>query len=519
MESGRRTSRKLNGLGYVAPLLIVLLAWFGYYRMYSPLEFSSFTSDPESAYLVNGLLLTQGVGVYHSDHPGSVVQWGIAVAMWLTGNGGTDWVSPAVLETIRSLFAFGTVIALTVWVGIVSFKAGGALAAVLLLIAWSDPNIWLFMGSATPEGFILALYLPAITLVALYREVICRRLLAVLAVAVLLGVLTTAKLTLWPTTLLVLWIVCRPNPGGDRRKWAEFFSAPVVSIGAYLAVMTLTIEDNARAWQWLGKLIANSGRYGAPDATNNSSWLPVPEIFEHFLYGISLQAPVLPLVWFCLIALAVSVILKESGAERWDAVVFLGSIVLSALIYSKHPFQIKYLIPVLMSGCVWVCVAHPFLQRLPRMLQVALGGVLAVAALNAWATFHQIHGYYRFRDGAVAAMVDTVTETAPHLPRYFAYGIPHEAAALAFAVNHAPSLRDRLFETYGLVYSVSERQSLEGYRLSDRFPVSNGVEEALIFIQYFHEHPRAILLAADPDRMFFAYYLKPAEVLPAPEQP
>ena len=185
--------------------VILILAFFVYEKVINPLPYYSFFSDPELPYFLNSVMLATEGQVQHTDHPGTALQMVGAVLSRLLGISPDEVFADGTIQLFRHAWQY---LSLALTLGLVVFLwrslgqvARGWMFVCLLAVVFADYNSLVYWGTFTPEGAFTVLYIPAMVL--LLRRfhsgtAISTPVLVVLGL--LLGLVTTIKLTLWPVT-------------------------------------------------------------------------------------------------------------------------------------------------------------------------------------------------------------------------------------------------------------------------------------------------------------------------------
>lgn len=197
----------------------------------------------------------------------------------------------------------------------------------------------MYFGRFSLEGGFIGLYLLAVALACLSARRACELgLVEAMLWGLLLGAVTTIKITLWPVTLMIVGAFVCMRPGSFQMRQLFVWSGMlIVTLLTYFIVGAMFADDPGEQMDWFLRLIAESGRYGCP--SEEGSFLPFADIYHYTVQGLSLQSytTLFPLV--ALSAFAIFECIKQKRIElRLLSIGFLACLLLSFLIYTKHPY-------------------------------------------------------------------------------------------------------------------------------------------------------------------------------------
>jgi hypothetical protein len=434
----------------------------------APLPFFSFQSDPELAYFFNAVLLANGLPVEHTDHPGTALQWIGALIARGQGIGFASALEPAVAQRF---FTAWRVLALLSAVGtgwMLSRKLRGktpsAIAVVMLGFAL-DYQSFVYWPTFTPESAFFVIYVPVALACVLHGGT--WSLPRGLAAAVAMGFVTTIKLTLWPVTLFVAAGLAFTQNSGVR-AWARLAAFVGVALFTYVLVAMVSAQDPAAQWRWVGALIGNSGRYGAPRA-EGGFFPPLSLGFEALRRGFALQSYTVVPAAVAILVFAVASLRRfarerNRAATTWS-VVFLAAASMSLLLFFKHPYQFKYLMPVSVLTAIYLAHSATVDAIPAHRWSWAAALLMAVVALNALAAQNLLYDYVTARDQRVQTRVDRWIATVPHDAVVFSAGLPHPIAACKYTMPVTPGFTREFERKFGRV-ELAEIQIADFQRIA-----------------------------------------------------
>lgn len=477
----------------------------------APLPFYSFQSDPELHYFINSLLLANGLPIEHTDHPGTALQWLGAVMARCLGLHLSDVFDPAAIQRfylVWRVIAFASLLGTGAWLARRLQGRGAWAVAALVLLAAFDYQTLVYWLTFTPESAFFVLYLP----VALFGLDRCRTpekctLRASLWLAVLLGFVTTLKLTLWPVTLFVLvQLAAAGTTATPTPAWRRFLALTLTSLLTYVIVASLFAKDRAAPWRWMLRLVEHTGRYGA--ARSGEGFFPPWAMgWEAIQRALSLQDFTTLPVFVAVVALAVwSLRSRKTPPDRPArvlAVGFLCTALLLLVMFFKHPYQGKYLMPVSVLLLLFVAALIDSARLPSRRAQVILCLVFGLSAANAVLTQKILFDHTLARAQRVNARIDAWLASTPHDALIFSSRLPHPLPAFKEALR--PPIVAAYVQRFGRV-ELTGTYSLEFQRVARAtLPPLPGVQRAISFLNTPTPDPHWRLVESVPADDLYIY--------------
>ncbi len=347
-----------------------------------------FNLDPDYYYLLNGLMIVEGLAPTDVSHPGTPVQVFIALVLRLMHVGQpTGAVVDAVLNDPEGhLTAVTTVLYPLVGLALVVMgraflRATGRLAPALL--AQSAPFLSMIIPKfglhPKPEPFLIiaVALLTAAALRAARAETLNDRHAGWLGVAIGFGI--ACKMQFLALGLVPLFIL-------DRRRL--LLVLPLATIAGFLVFTSPAFPSRDIWFDWVGRMVLHSGAYGAGAATVVDTGRYPKAIIG--LFGSKL---IFTTVFVAsLLALAGYARLRRRGLIAPEPLARLLAGMLCAqvfliLIIAKQAAA-HYMVPALMLtgpelAILWVLSARVFPVRPHRRAWIGLGVVLAVISAQA----------------------------------------------------------------------------------------------------------------------------------------
>jgi hypothetical protein len=488
----------------------VALLFVGYYFLRAPLPFFAYFADPEIAYIFSALQLKAVGYVQMTDHPGTFLQmFGAGLAALL----GFDWREAFDLAAYNR-FRFAWLGLTCVVLAVVIFtlwrqtERSAGLLAILLLLLFHDYNTLMHFGRFTPEGGFLTLYLPVLVAACLgagrARNL---RLAEAIGWGALLGAATTIKITLWPVTAFVIGAFLCLRPQAWRRPHLlVWLTVPCAALLAYAILGSIFADDAAGQLDWFLRLLFESGRYGK--ASEAGSFLPLARIFEYTRHGFGFQSytTLFPIMALSLWAVWKLACCRATGLRCMSGG-FLLCLFLSFLIYAKHPYQIKYLLPqtYLFFGFALLCF-YRFPEEMPaRPAMRGFAAILALVAVNGLVNFHIVHRFNADRYTRTLEAVDHVMEKVPADRYYFSLEVPHPLTAYGLGVREIPDLQPLFLAKKAPLTVFRERNADYSIPIAAPLPLTQIEPNALIFTQRYFNDERTRLIYMDEALGLFAY--------------
>lgn len=509
------------------------LGFWVWRALVAPLPFYAFQSDPELRYFYNSLLLAHGLGIEHTDHPGTALQCIGAVIARGLGLKLEDAFEPAALQRFLlcwRLLAIASLLGTGAWLARrLSGRGSWAVALPALLFAF-DYQTWVYWLTFTPESAFFVLYLPVALFCVLrgsrgesgsWREG--------LLLALVLGFLTTIKMTLWPVTLFVLgWLAFARVPLASAQGWRRFAGFTGAALLLYAGVVTVLAQQPAATWQWVVRLIEHSerygGRYGAVSA--DAGLFPAWSVgLKALQLAFSLQTyttlpvfagAVLWALWSWRSPTSPTLTpsfphsLAGGSPARSASAGFLAALLLLFLMFLKHPYQGKYLMPASLL-IVLFAVIQVDAGRLPPLRWLRpLCLILGLIVCNAVLTQKLLYDYTIPRAERICARIEGWLAQTPHDATIFSSRLPHPIPA--YRESAPPELLPIFTRRFGRM-EPTDTFSLDFQRVAAaQLPDLPGSRHAVAFLNTPTADPRWRLVAAFPDDKLFVY-------LPAPNPP
>lgn len=309
--------------------------------------------DPDFGYLFNSLLLAEGKGPWHVDHPGTPLQWLGAILLrlryFLFGKEASlaaDLIAhPLAYHAVVRAAGLLALLLAQVWSGERLLRAGLALPLVLLaqlspFLVWDGVS---YLARLSPETLLSA---AGVCLVPFLIE--AKR---PIAIGLVLALMATLKASALPLLLVIFLLP----------SWRQRGKAVAVFLAAY-ALITIPIWPRL-AWMlaWYGRVLTSGGLYG-----QEGSAFTLP----HFLgpLGFLRHTAPLALAIFALLGWWLYAKKKHAFGARKEWPLAAAALLLLFLVL-KHPAP-RYLLAL----CPLVPVAAARLRRPPleKLLPLAL---------------------------------------------------------------------------------------------------------------------------------------------------
>ncbi|MGZ0709830.1 hypothetical protein ACWPKO_16000 [Coraliomargarita sp. W4R53] len=323
---------------------------------------------------------------------------------------------------------------------------------------------------------------------------------------VLIGAVTTIKVTLWPVSAFLLgaFLCFRTDLTGAKTclRWGLLVACALLSYG----VVGSMFADNPTAqWKWFLSLLTESGRYGHD--SSQGSFLPLSQILDFTLRGFSFQSytTIVPIVALSFFALW-DCIKSDRTQLRLLSVGFLACLGLSFLIYAKHPYQIKYLLPQ-----TYLFVAYFVIRGSCRRANVSatvlrvFSLVMFLVVVNAAVNFHILYRYNAQRYTEISKQIDHWIQTIEPEQLYFSLEVPSRYTAYGLGVREITDFEPLYASEHRPLIVFRERS--QDYQISDGavLPLAEIEAHALIFTKRFFQDARVQLIWYDESLGLFAY--------------
>lgn len=372
----------------VLPLLFVAVLFL--MRASSLPYWQLFNLDPAYYYLMNGLLLSEGLPPVDIGHPGTTVQIFVAAVLRLIhpGQSAAAVVEAALDDPEGHLVTVTTLMFPLVGVALYALGAAfrsatGRLAPALL--AQSSPFLSMiipkFSVQPKPEPFIIIA--SAVLMIALVRTVTTERLRDRHAVAIgaVLGFGIVTKLHFLAMGLAPLFLL-------DRRRL--FLVLPTATLATMVLCFAPALPSLKSFLHWWGAVAVGSGAYGAGPHT-----VIDPHLYPHAIIGLfGSKLNFTGTILCSLAALAGYARLRRRGllpADPWARLLagLVAAQVFTVLLVAKQPAA-HYMVPALMltgpcMAILWLMSARVFPAPAHARAWTAVALVLVpVQAFGVW---------------------------------------------------------------------------------------------------------------------------------------
>ena len=369
-------------------------------------QWLGFNVDPAYAYLFNSLLLAEGMGARHTDHPGTTVQLiGAATLRVVHAVGGQGPLREDVIaDPERFLWWINAVLvgvfaATLLGCGLAVYRATASLPLALLvqLSPFLVMRSMISLLEVRPEPLLLSLSLlsgTVVLLAALGRET-SRGTGAAVVMGVLAGVGLVTKVTSLPLLALPLAILT-----GVRRRLAFLASAAL----SFAVIALPATHDITGLFRFLKGIAGHTGRYGRGDP----GFMTLGLFRSHLVRLVGGLARMEWLFLLLVVAGAVVVALSrwrpsrdETKRRVWRVLAaIVAAQVLGIIMVTKDPVMPHhYLVPVFGLSGVALCAMALLLPSAPgrlgpKRVLLLVGAVTVVAAVFSCI---QLTGYFTRR--------------------------------------------------------------------------------------------------------------------------
>ncbi len=396
-------------------------------------------SDPDYAYLFNGMGLLQSLAPGHIDHPGTTLQELAAVTILLkhvagclAGARGTIAKGvlgdpEAYLRAINYVLLGVNAAVLAVAARIVINRTGSIWLCLLTpTIVFMSPTVLFSLGTVRPEhlliGFAVTVALLALPTVLPDRRA---RLLRGVGMGLAVGGGIVTKVTFLPLALFILAL-----PG------ILSMIAAVLSAAVAIAVLTEPIWDYITdQYHWFQQLATHQGLYGDGDAG-----LPPLDRLGQNLLSLAIPEPeaVLAAALFVTVALALLVAVRDAQRRLCWRVMAIGFAVIVCQFAIALPRPVSHYLA-------------PSLSILPVLAPMALwagfrrwGGVVGTAALAGLAAWYGVGllpdlGYARRASREAQNLVGIAEQQNCRVIPYYLYG------SVEYALNFGDGYMRRVY--------------------------------------------------------------------------
>jgi len=495
---------------WLAAAGLILGFWF-WRAVAAPLPFYAFQSDPELHYYINSLLPANGLPIEHTDHPGTAVQWTGALIARGLGLKLEDAFAPAAVQRFLLCWrwlALASLLGTGAWLAHRLRGRGGFPVALIVLLLAFDYQTLVYWLTFTPESAFYVLYLPA-ALFCVFRGGRTQgcSVREGLLLSGLLGFVTTIKLTLWPVTFFVTaqLAVARfsPVPARAGRRFAGFTGMAML---VYAVVASLFARHPAAPWRWVLALIEHSGRYGAvrPEGGFFPPWSVGLEALQR---AFALQSyTTLPVVGAVLLLAVWSWRQPRPPADRQARTLsggFIAALLLLVVMFLKHPYQGKYLMPASLL-IVLYAAAMAEAGLLPPLRWIRpLCLVVGLSFVNAVLSQKLLFDLTLQRDQRVCTRIDAWLAATPHEALVFSSRLPHPIPA--FREAWRPPLQPAFVRRFGRV-ELTGTVSLDFQRVAAaELPALPGVRSSIAFLNTPTADARWKLVDSLPEDNLYVY--------------
>ncbi len=252
--------------------------------------------------------------------------------------------------------------------------------------------------------------------------------------------ITTIKLTLWPVTLFVLgWLAFAPGPMVAARGWRRFAGFTGVAL-AHVRRDRVGAGAASRRVLAVGAyvLIEHNGRYGGRYGARSRPGVGIVSAVVGRVRGpawraFALQAyTTLPVFGGVLLWALESWRRRGAGVDqpaRTAATGFIAALLLLFLMFLKHPYQGKYLMPASLLILLYAAVQVEAGRLPPLRWLRPLCLILGLIALNAVLSQKLLYDYTIPRDERIRAHIDAWLAKVPHDALIFSSRLPHPIPA------------------------------------------------------------------------------------------
>lgn len=491
-------------------MITVFGAWALFNFILNPLPFFSYFSDPELAYIYSSLELAKFGSVELTDHPGTFLQiLGVPTAALASLNF-EDAFDTDAIDRFRNIWLCFCSLSMIGCIYLLKKLTTNNLQLVCaMLLLFSDYNNLAFWGRFTPEGAFSALYLPILLFLVLRlhsANPISSK--ALLGWSILIGCVTTIKITLWPVSAFTWVLLACHGEGRTTFKIKRGVLVAAASLTAYFILGSIFANNRTEQIQWFLSLITNSGRYGG--ANQQGVFLPLSQIIDMTWRGLSLQnyTTLVPLI---LTSAAALTLVFRSGIKLSDRIVtisFVLCLTLSGLLYAKHPYQIKYLLP----QSYLMLLFFLYLTKLKCDYPLALKAFLALmagVAINSFSTYQTLHTHTHKHDLLVEQQIDDAIQQINPSNIYLSLEAHHPLTAQGFATRETKRLIPQ-FESQVRPSQIF-RERAKDYTISKNSPLPLGSisPNSLIFTARSFLDPRVQHIYQDINLGLNIFYSPP----------
>jgi hypothetical protein len=323
---------------------------------------TQYGTDPESAYLLNGINIGMGRAVGHFDNPGTTVQIYSAVVLRLTHalrNTQEDFQTDVLLhsEYYIEVLRYGLIFINAIMIlllGLVTLSLLGNLWAALVIQLAPFLSVTLMeelFTKVAPEQFLFtAIAFMIILLLKLYKSDDPGKIKYPLAFGLLAGFGLATKMTFLPV-LIIPFIVLK----GKRNKWIYLISI----IPSFVLFTSPAISGYPHMAKWFLNMGTHTGTYGQ----GNAGIIDPKVYFNSLISIVSNNKELIAGMIIALFALLITLFRRrnrkviEPNMEFYMLLAVLVAQAGSILLVAKHYHSNHYLFPALsLTGFVFIFI-------------------------------------------------------------------------------------------------------------------------------------------------------------------
>jgi primosomal replication protein N len=376
--------KKFNAVPlYLFPLLYLFI---GVYFKILVGDLSLTSVDPDYVYFLSGVSISEGyLKIGHIDHPGSPLQYLIAIVLRITYLFRKDAGIPY-LEDILShsdLYVSVVNITLTVVMSIslliagkyVFRKTGSVVYGMIIQTVPFIPFIWYqLIGRIVPE---LLLPIPIIALSAfLLGHFVDKKEKFDTRDLIILSVIMAFSLSI-KLTMISLWLI----PIVIVKPWRSKLLVIALSFFLFLVFAIPATIQIDRFWSWISNLFVHSGNYGSGSKnivdiiSFKSNFNKITQLYKHFTYLVVFQLLLIPVSFFWFRK-------KQYDFKKIYLIVSVFfTILIQAFITAKH-YAPHYFIPGLLLGPLLLLLSIDIIKEYyPGRALVILSNIFLVIVI------------------------------------------------------------------------------------------------------------------------------------------
>lgn len=381
-------------------------------------DLSLIAVDPDYVYFISGLSISEGYfKVGHIDHPGSPLQYLIAIVLRITylfrQDAGIPYLEDILGNTDLYIsivnFTLTAIISISIFIAgkYVLRKTGSIFYSLVVQTIPFVPFIWYqIIGRIIPE---LLLPIPILTLTAfLIGHLADKKEKFETKDLVILSIIMAFSLSI-KLTMIPLWII----PIIIVKTWRNKFIVGGLSVVLFLIFSlpaTLQIE---RFWGWISNLFIHSGNYGSGSknivdiAAFTTNFTKIAHLYKYFSYFIVFQLVFIPVSLFFF--------RKKKHVYKkvsWAVAAFF-TILLQAVITAKH-FAPHYFIPAILLGPLLLLITLGILRDYyPEKLFLIFSNIFIIFFIY-WHIEQQLNNI-NYSSQGIGSIVSAREETRHHV--------------------------------------------------------------------------------------------------------